>query len=192
MSRNSRTVARVTPTQVRRPIEYDEFLNILDIARDPEEEEDELKLCRLVSLLTLQWHLIGRIDDMMKLKVDRVGANHNHPGTGSRKIEWSKNIKEEREAAEQILIASHDAKLCCILSMGVYLEVLGKFDASDIKTDDPLFGDTTNGHRAARNGLDSVFKNPSFASGNPEALERAATEKGQQPMLVALAVREIS
>jgi hypothetical protein len=128
-------------------------LNVLDIVRDPEEEEDELKCCRLASVLTLQWHLIGRIDDMIKLKVDRVGANHNHPGTGSSKIEWPKNITEEREAAEQILLASHDANLCCILSMGVYSEVLGRFDASYIKTDNPFFGDATNGHHAARNGL---------------------------------------
>jgi hypothetical protein len=35
-------------------------------------------------------------------------------------------------------------------------------------------------------------KIPSFASGNPETLEHTATEKGQQPMLVALAVHEIS
>jgi hypothetical protein len=167
-----------TPTQVRRPIEYDEFLNVLDIVRDPEEEEDDLKRCRLASVLTLQWHLIGRIDDMMKLKVDRVGANHNHPGTGSSKIEWSKNITEEREAAEQILLASHDAKLCCILSMGVYLEVLGRFDASHIKTEDPLFGDATNGHRAARNGLDSVFKNPKFRKRKPGNLGTHSNRKG--------------
>jgi hypothetical protein len=74
------------PTQIRRPIEYDDFLNVLDIVCDPEEEEDELKGCRIVSVLTLQWHLIGWIDNTMKLKVGRVGANHNHPGTGSSKI----------------------------------------------------------------------------------------------------------
>jgi hypothetical protein len=102
---------------------------------------------------------------------------------------------EEREAADQILLASHDAKLCCILSIGVYLEVLGRFDASHIKTDNPLFGDATNGHHATRNGLDFVFKNPKFCKrkhGNPGTLEHTATEKGQQPMLVALAVQEIS
>jgi hypothetical protein len=71
-----------TPTQIQRPIEYNEFLNVLDIVRDPEEDEDELKRCRLANVLTLQWYLIGRIDDMIKLKVDMVGANHNHPGTG--------------------------------------------------------------------------------------------------------------
>jgi hypothetical protein len=35
-------------------------------------------------------------------------------------------------------------------------------------------------------------KIPSFASGNPETLDHTATEKGQQPKLVALAVRKIS
>jgi hypothetical protein len=76
--------------------------------------------------------------------------------------------------------------------MGVYLEVLGRFGSSHIKTDDPLFGDATNGHCAARNGLDSVFKNPKFRKRNPETLEHTSTEKGQQPMLVALAVHDIS
>jgi hypothetical protein len=75
---------------------YSDFLNVLDIVRDPEEEEEYLKRCRLASVLTLQWHLIGRIEEMMKLKVDRVGANHDHPGMGSIKIEWSNNITEER------------------------------------------------------------------------------------------------
>jgi hypothetical protein len=50
---------------------------------------------------------------------------------------------------DNILLASHDAKLCYILAMGVYLEVLGRFDASYIKNDDPLFGDATNGNRVA-------------------------------------------
>jgi hypothetical protein len=167
-----------TPAQVQRPIEYDEFLNVLDIVRDPEEEEDELKRCRLASVLTLQWHLIGRIDDMMNLKVDRVGANHNHPGMGSSKIDWSKNITEEREAVEQTLLASHDANLCCIVSMGMYLEVLGRFDASHIKTGDPLFGDATSGHRTARNGLDSVFKNPKFLKRKPGNLGTHSNRKG--------------
>jgi hypothetical protein len=152
-------------------------LNVLGIFRDPEEEGGELKRCRLASVLTLQWHLIGRIDHMMELKVDRVGANPNHPGMGSSKIEWPNNIMEEIEAAEKILLASHDAKLCCILSMGVYLEVLGRFDASHIKTDDPLFGDATNGHRAAQNGLDSVLKNPKFRKWKPGNLGTHSNRK---------------
>jgi hypothetical protein len=99
-------------------------LNVLDIVRDPEEEDDDLKRCRLVSVLTLQWQLICRIEDMMKLNVGRVGASHNHPRTGSIKIEWSKNITEDREAADQSILASHSAKLCCLFAMSLYLEVL--------------------------------------------------------------------
>jgi hypothetical protein len=57
--------------------------------------------------------------------------------------------------------------------MGVYLEVLGRLDASHIKTDDPLFGDATNGHCVARNGVDSVFKNPRFRKWKPVNLGRA-------------------
>jgi hypothetical protein len=62
-----------------RPVQYEEFLNVLDIVRDPEEEEDDLKRCQLTSVLTLKYQHIGHIDDIMKLQVDRVGASHNHP-----------------------------------------------------------------------------------------------------------------
>jgi hypothetical protein len=167
-----------TLTKVQWPIEYKDFLSVLDIVRDPEEEEDELKRFRLASVFMLQLHLIGWIDDMMKLKADRVGANHNHPGTGSRKIEWSKNITEERVPTEKFLLASHDTKLGYLLSMGVYPEVLGWCDASHINTNDPLFGDTTNGHRAARNGLDSVFKKSKFCKWKPGNLGTHNNRKG--------------
>jgi hypothetical protein len=85
---------------------------------------------------------------------------------------------EEREAAHQIFIVSHNARLCCILSMGVYLEVLGRFDASHIKTDDPLFGDATNGHRTAHNGLNSVFKNPKLCKRKLGNLGTHSNRKG--------------
>jgi hypothetical protein len=62
--------------------------------------------------------------------------------------------------------------------MGVYLEVLGRCDASHIKTEDPLFGDATNGHRATRNGLDSVFKNPKFRKRKTGNLGRHSNRKG--------------
>jgi hypothetical protein len=62
--------------------------------------------------------------------------------------------------------------------MGVYLDALGRFDASHIKTDDPLFGDTTNGYRAARNGLEYLFKNPKFRKRKPGNLGTHSNRKG--------------
>jgi hypothetical protein len=56
--------------------------------------------------------------------------------------------------------------------------VLGRCDASHIKTDDSLFGDAINGHRAAWNDLDSVFKNPKFCKRKPGNLGTQSNIKG--------------
>jgi hypothetical protein len=114
-----------TPTQVRRPIELDEFLNVLDIIRDVLKEDDDLKRYRLAAVLCCQWQLIGRIDDMMKLQVEHLGINHNHPGMASTKICWSRNIAEEREAAGQVIFWCNNTNMCPLLSLDVYLDVTG-------------------------------------------------------------------
>jgi hypothetical protein len=54
---------------------------------------------------------------------------------------------------------------------------LGWFDASHIKTEDPLFGDATNGNHAARNGSDPVFKNPKFRKRKPRNLGTHSNRK---------------
>jgi hypothetical protein len=91
------------------------------VVRDPEEEPDEVKRYRMVNVLILQWHLIGRIDDMMKLKFDRLSVSTNQPGTACLKVEWPKNIQEERDSPEQILIGANSAHLCSLLVLdGVY------------------------------------------------------------------------
>jgi hypothetical protein len=127
-----------------------------------EEESDELKRYRLGSVLTLQWYLIGRIDDMMILKVDCISPNINQPDTASSKIEWSKKITEETESAEQIIIGANDPTLCPQIAIGVYFELLGHFDASHIQPTYFLLGDAVNGDHLAHNQLDSVWSNTKF------------------------------
>jgi hypothetical protein len=166
------------PSKARRPIEFDEFKNLLDVTRDPSVDTDDLRRCRMASVLTLQWQLIGRIDDMMKLKIDRISTNPSHAGTGNTKIEWSKNITEERDAAEQILLASNDPKLCALLALGVYVETLGRFDASHITNADPLFGDSENGDRFARTMLDKAFLSPTFRKAKAGNLGTHSIRKG--------------
>jgi hypothetical protein len=166
------------PSQARRPIEFDEFKNLLDVTRDLSVDTDDRHRCRMVSVLTLQWQLIGRIYDMMKLKIDRISTNPSHAGPGNTKIEWSKKITEERDAAKQILLASNDPKLCALLALGVYVETLGYFDASHITNADPLFGDLDNGDLFARTMLDKAFFSPNSAKQNLATLARIAFERG--------------
>jgi hypothetical protein len=166
------------PSQARRLIESDKFNNLLDVTRYPSVDRDDVRRCRMVSVLMRQWHLIGRIDDIMKLKNDQIYTNPSHAGTGNTKIEWSKNITEERDTAEQIILASNDPKLCALIALGVYVETLGRFDASHITNADPLFGDSYNGDSFARTLLDNVFLAQNSAKQNLATLARIAFERG--------------
>jgi hypothetical protein len=96
-------------SHARRPIEYDEFINVLDLVRG----NIGLKLRKylLCSVLTMQWHLIARIDDMMKLKFENIQVGENN-FTLICKMRWSKNITEERDAPEQIILGSMDFRIC--------------------------------------------------------------------------------
>jgi len=80
----------------RRPIEYEEFINVLEQVRS-RSDRGNLKFS-VSAALAMQWHLIARIDDMMKLKFDSLTCNLHHPGTLICQLRWSKNISEEREA----------------------------------------------------------------------------------------------
>jgi hypothetical protein len=166
------------PSQSRSPIEFDEFKNVLDVTCDRSVDTDDIPRCRMASVLTLQWQLIGRIDDMMKLKIDRIFTKPSHAGTGNTKIEWSKNITEERYAAEQIILASNDPKLCALLALGVYVETLGRSDASHITSADPLFSDSENFDRFARTMLDKAFMSSKFHKGKSGNLGTHSIRKG--------------
>jgi len=85
-------------SQARRPVTLDEFYCMLRICK-------MRGLYRLSSVLTLQWHVIGRVDDMMKLRLNELSSNIEHKFALTIQMRWSKNITEERESPRQILLA---------------------------------------------------------------------------------------
>jgi hypothetical protein len=78
------------PSQVGCPVEFDEFLSFLNVVYDQEDKN--------VEILTLHWQLLVGIDDMVILKVDRVGPKINH-------LQTARVVQEHhgRESAEQII-----------------------------------------------------------------------------------------
>lgn len=65
-------------TNARRPLEYKEFLLILQLfkLRMVDSSDSELnKSVFMNNLLSIQWHMIGRVDDMLQLKVSDFYAN---------------------------------------------------------------------------------------------------------------------
>ncbi|OWZ22772.1 hypothetical protein PHMEG_0002469, partial [Phytophthora megakarya] len=155
----------------RRPIEYAEFLELLGLVR-ASTTKGWLKYL-VGGVLTLQWHLITRIDDMMKLKFDSFAPNVQYPGTLTCQLRWSKNISEERDAPEQILLGSLDPRVCVLLNIAVYLEASGKESTSEY-----LFGNAQDGDRVVRRFLQEVFNSRDFHKLKPGNLGTHSLRKG--------------
>jgi Transcriptional activator of glycolytic enzymes len=74
-------------------------------------------------MLKLQFHLIARTDDICNL-VSADVREHEQFGTFAlqTKVVWSKNVNEERECPDQIILGSNDPDFCCLIALACYLE----------------------------------------------------------------------
>ncbi|OWZ03196.1 hypothetical protein PHMEG_00025112 [Phytophthora megakarya] len=147
-------------SNARRAIEFDEFVNLLELVR-MDQERNGIKYM-IGSVLTLQWHIVARIDDMMKLKFDNFSANTQFPLTLLIQVRWSKNISEERDAPVQILFGSLDPRIldprmCALLNLAVYIETTATSMESEF-----VYGNPNDGDRVVRRVLQDTFENPGF------------------------------
>jgi hypothetical protein len=157
------------PSQARRPVTIDEFYSILRICKVKE-------LYRLSSILTLQWHLIGRVDDMMKLRRKEMSSNIEHKLALTVQMRWSKNITEERESPRQIVLGSYDDRMCVLLNLAIYLEMEG--EQVDCEQETFLFGNGIDGDRSVRSALIGVLESSDFSSQSEGPLGTHSIRKG--------------
>ena len=73
-------------------------------------------------MFCLQWQIIGRIDDVMKLTKSTLLFNPREPSTLNIKLNWSKNIREERDCPTQIVFGAMDPLVCPLLNLAIWLE----------------------------------------------------------------------
>lgn len=72
-------------------------------------------------------------------------------------MRWSKNIHEERDAPEQIIIDSLDPKMCVLLNLAVHIE-----STSSVMSSEFVYGNPKDGDHVVRRFLTSMVKNDSF------------------------------
>ena len=71
----------------------------------------------------VQFSLISRVDDTSQLIVDHFKRHDRFPDKCLKtKLNWSKNVLEEREAPWQCLIGAMDPKYCVFLNVSLFLE----------------------------------------------------------------------
>jgi hypothetical protein len=76
-------------------------------------------------MMKLQFHLIGRSDDICKLETEAF-SGHADPRFSrfalQLKVTWSKAVYEERTCPEQIILGAMDSEFCFLISFAIYLE----------------------------------------------------------------------
>lgn len=94
------------PSHARRPMERDEFQQILTACHECEDEDDPMKYW-LATYVKYQYHMIARVDDVAHVSAEQgLMPNFQYPFTLKTRLRWPKNVQEERDAPEQIVIAS--------------------------------------------------------------------------------------
>ena len=148
--------------QSMRPVSEREFRMTIHLFQA---QDDWNTSWKFMTMALWQYHLIGRIDDVVHFKTDDLKSHARFEFAMQTKVRWSKNVLEERSCPDQILLGSMDP-LCCILAnMGIYLEVfLGNFPQSTyLFTNNQSNTAPKNLIQAYRSKLETVvIKNPAF------------------------------
>lgn len=146
------------PSKKTRPVELEEFLNVLKLNKS--NEKRKLQRFWLSAALTIQWQLICRVDDVMKLQFQNISGNLQHDFTLFCRLSWSKNILDERECPDQIVLGSMNPIMCPLLNLASYIEstpLITLRGKEGFVFDNPEFG-----HRVAREYLNKIFCDEDF------------------------------
>ena len=144
----------------RRPIEAAEFEQTLEKLQ----EHNDIKRKYMVpAAIKLQYSMVARVDDTAHFRADELKPNSRFDFALTARMAWSKNIMEERDSPDQILMGSMNTKYCVLLGLSVYLEV--SLDAGLGVDHAYLFGHTDNAKKNKNyiaNSLSGVWKKPGF------------------------------
>jgi hypothetical protein len=82
------------------------------------------------AMINFQSHVIGRIDDTTQVVVDHLRVHDSFLNCLKTKLNWSKNVGDERNAPWQIVMGSMDTMYCVLVSMTVWMEMNMRANAS--------------------------------------------------------------
>jgi hypothetical protein len=112
--------AQGVPSQARRSIKAAEYLRAIDILKEGGSATWKFGI---PALMNFQFHLISRIDCATQVKIENLAPHDHFSFVLKTKLNWSKNVLEERDAPWQAVLASMDFKYCVHLSVALWLEV---------------------------------------------------------------------
>ena len=113
------------PDQSRRALEWSEFINVLLCIRTffaTGTGATRALIYPLLAILTLQWQLIGRIDDVMQLEKSCIARCYAYDFALTAQIKVSKTTKKKQDSRTQIIFGAMEPLVCPLLNLAVFLE----------------------------------------------------------------------
>ena len=107
-------------SQARRPLTMEEFKQLVKLLHA---KTDPVKRYVLTTMIKFQFHMVGRIDDTSRFLMEDLKPNPNFNFALLGRLCWSKNVREERDAPDQILLGSADPLFCVLIGLALHLEV---------------------------------------------------------------------
>jgi hypothetical protein len=118
--RRKETARLGKPSEARKALYASEFEQAIELM---ENSDDAEMACFLSAFFRFQYHLIARIDDSAKFRHPDIKVYHQYPQYGIIvKLCWSKNVMEERDAPDQLLMGANDWRYCPLVGLGLWLE----------------------------------------------------------------------
>ena len=76
----------------------------------------------MTALCNFQFHLIARIDDTTQLVLEHIRVHNTFPNALKTRLNWSKNVEDERDAPWQIVLGAMNPVYCVLCRLGLWLE----------------------------------------------------------------------
>jgi hypothetical protein len=120
------------PSKTKRPISGDEFVAMHEVLKNVGVGADGVRSNShavywqrygLRALVNFQFHLIARVDDSTQVVLDHLRVHDRFAHCLKTKLNWSKNVMDERDAPWQIVLGSIDPIYCVLCSLGLWLEL---------------------------------------------------------------------
>jgi hypothetical protein len=113
------TAGQGMPSLARRDFQREEFEQVQEICKT---NNDMNIRYGVACLLKFAYHLIARLDDSCKLMSKNLRWNPRYDFSLKVKLQWSKNVRDERNCPWQIILGAADADWCMLLALCLALE----------------------------------------------------------------------
>ena len=116
-------------SRVRRPMIGKEFESMHKLLRESDNDRrttahaSSWKRYGISAIVNFQFHMISRIDDSTQAILDHVRVHDKFSHSLKVRLNWLKNVNDERNAPFQIVLGSMNHVLCVLWTLALWLEL---------------------------------------------------------------------